>query len=176
VIYPRRGNRALEPIVLHGQDVVDLAGHVAKAVQDLREPGEVPRVKIDSAGLGAGVFDILVRSEELEAIAVNSGESAMDPEHFSNLRAQLCFGVKDWLKEGGSIPEDSKLLAELVAPMFSFDTRNRLKVEPKIEIKKRLGRSVARSCRRAGARDLQSADARARARSRADRSGIAVRE
>jgi phage terminase large subunit len=146
VIYPRRGNKAFVPIVLHGQDVVDVAGHVLKAVRELRRtPNEKPRVKIDTAGLGAGVFDILVRSEEIEAIPVNSGEAAVDAEHYANLRAQLSFGVRDWLREGGAIPDDSKLLAELVAPMFSFDTRNRLLVEKKVDVKKRIGRSPDRA-------------------------------
>jgi hypothetical protein len=67
------------------------------------------------------------------------------PDDFPLLRDQLWFGLTDWLKEGGALPEDNKLSAELVAPKYRFDAQRRRKVESKDEIKKRLKRSPDRA-------------------------------
>jgi hypothetical protein len=63
----------------------------------------------------------------------------------SLLRDQLWFGLQQWLKDGGTIPQDPKLEAELVAPTYAFDVRGRIKVEPKEKIKERLRRSPDRA-------------------------------
>ena len=109
--------------------------------------------------MGAAVFDalrlvVLVDpetgeeyrpSEEVEAIGINSAESSDSPEEYCNLRAQLHFGCRDWLKAGGTLPGDDRLQAELVAPVSSLDARNRLKVESKDDLRKRLKRSPDRA-------------------------------
>ena len=68
-------------------------------------------------------------------------------EEYSLLRDQTWFGLQKWLKDGGAIPADPKLEAELVAPTFAFDVRGRIKVEPKDHIKARLRRSPDRDGR-----------------------------
>ena len=50
--------------------------------------------------------------------------------------------MRDWLQDGGILPDDPALLADLSAPQFSFDAGNRLKLEPKDQIKKRMGKST----------------------------------
>lgn len=144
VIFPRRGNKALEPIVLHDLDAPDLAGQVLKVAMDLRLPDEKPLVKVDAIGVGAGVADILQRSDVVETIAVNVSESA-SAEGYHRLRDQLWGGVRDWLKAGGTIPNDQKLQGELLAPKYAFDAQGRLQVESKDQMKKRLGRSPDRA-------------------------------
>jgi hypothetical protein len=94
------------------------------------------------------VIDMIRADPELrswiKAIEVNSSETADDEEHFHNMRAQLAFGVADFFREGGTCPPDERLQGELVAPKYDFDSRGRRRVEPKEEIKKRLGRSPDR--------------------------------
>lgn len=142
VIYPRRGPKALEPIVVHGLDTVDVAGTALKVARDLRHPGERVKIKVDTIGVGAGVADILRTHADIDVIDINVSEASVDPEEYPNLRTQLWFGMGDWLKEGGAIPEsDAELRAELTAPRYSFDARGRRQVEPKENIKKRLKRS-----------------------------------
>jgi hypothetical protein len=94
-------------------------------------------VKVDVIGVGAGVFDLLKREKEVEAIAVNVGETA-PCETYVRVRDQIWYAVRDWLKDGGKFKSDSKLEAELVAPTFSFDARSRIKVESKDETKGKL--------------------------------------
>ncbi len=95
-------------------------------------------------GVGAGVSDFLRYNNQVECVAVNVATSAT-VEEYALLRDQLWFGLQKWLKDGGAIPADPKLEAELVAPIYAFDVRGRIKVEPKEKIKERLRRSPDRA-------------------------------
>lgn len=146
VIQPRRGTKALPPVTLQGMDTVQVAGKVRQVLRDLRRQGERPRINIDVIGVGAGVVDQLQNDEDLSAdvFGINVAESATS-DGYHLLRDQLWFGIADWLKEGGAIPEDPKLHSELVAPVYRFDVQGRRKVESKDDIKKRLKRSPDRA-------------------------------
>jgi phage terminase large subunit len=145
VIQPRRGNRALEPVVISSADNVDVAGRVLAVARTLREsPREVPSIKIDEIGNGSGVVDLLRRSKEVEVIGVNVAQESTTDDHH-RLRDQLWFALRDWLAAGGAIPDDARLASELVAPTYSFDARGRFQVQSKDEIKKVLRRSPDRA-------------------------------
>lgn len=145
VIAPRRGLKALPMITARSMDCIEVAGTVLEAVRRLRIGQERPVVKVDVIGVGAGVYDQLRRSREVIAVPVNVAEASQLPEEYANLRAQVGFAVRDWMREGGTIPNDSKLHQELIASRYSFDGRARLKIESKDDIKKRLGRSPDRA-------------------------------
>jgi len=144
VIFPVRGKKALSPIVLRGLDAVQVAGKVLEVARELAIPGELPLVKVDSIGVGSGVADFLRYRSQVECVGVNVANAATVKE-YALLRDQLWFGVQKWPKEGGAIPPDPKLEAELVAPTYAFDLRGRIKVEPKAKIKERLRRSPDRA-------------------------------
>lgn len=145
VIRPRRGLKALPPKILQGYDNVDVAGEVLKLARELRNgTSEKPLVKIDEIGNGSGVVDVLSRSEELEVRGVNVAENAT-AEGFHRMRDQLWFAIAAWLREGGAVEDDPRLLSELVAPTYGFDAQGRAQVESKDEIKQRLGRSPDRA-------------------------------
>ena len=61
------------------------------------------------------------------------------------MRTQLWFGINDWLKDGGVLPDDDKLIADVVSANYDFDARGRYRVEKKSEIKRRIGRSPDRA-------------------------------
>ncbi len=150
VIQPRRGRKALQPTALRSMDPVDVAGKVLEVVRQLRRLGERPRVKVDVIGIGAGVYAILARSNEVYAVAVNVAESATvkpgpDEPGYYRLRDQLWFGLAAWLKAGGGLPADPRLRAELVAPKYRFTPAGDYRVEGKDELKKRLKRSPDRA-------------------------------
>ena len=126
-------------------DTVEVAGEVLKCCRKIGIRGEAITIAIDDVGVGGGVTDALMHAEEptldLRILPVNAGVSPNDPEHYSNLRAELWFGLRDWLKDGGAIPDDPDLQGDLATPKYSTDPRGRARVEGKPEIKKRLGRS-----------------------------------
>jgi len=140
VIIARRGKLAFRPVVIHGQDTVQIAGQALKVARALSNGTERPKIKVDGIGVGAGVVDQLRQYPEIDVLDVNVAASATDDE-YANLRSQICFATDDWLKDGGAIPNDKGLKAELVAPTYKFDARGRQVVEPKDAMKQRLKRS-----------------------------------
>jgi phage terminase large subunit len=145
VIQPRRGLHAMPATVVQGMDLMQLAGKVRQTVDALLRPNETPKIKIDEIGVGGGLVDILRSQHPRWTIIGINVASRATSDGFAKLRDQLWFGCRDWLKEGGSIPDDPKLFSELVAPTYSFDAQGRHKVESKDEIKKRLKRSPDRA-------------------------------
>lgn len=138
------------------QDNVEVAGHVMDSVQKLRallaypvEAGPVA-VNIDDIGVGGGVTDHLRHSDRATALGItvnavnvsSAATSSATDDRYSNLRTQIWFALRDWLREGGQLPPNGKLEGELVAVRYSFDTQGRSRVEKKDEIKKRLQRST----------------------------------
>jgi len=85
-----------------------------------------------------------LRELGVPATGINVSTGANDKEHFVLRRDELWHGMLDWLKEGGKLPDDMELVADLVAPKFIGESANRLKVEPKADTKKRLKRSPDR--------------------------------
>lgn len=144
LIAPRRGHKAYPLQSFHKLDGPNLAGEVLKIAGTLRRDGEKPRVKIDVIGIGASCFDYLNRSADVEAVPVNSAGAAIENTKYTNIRAEMAFTVTRWLNEGGVLPLDEELAGDLCAQKYFYDTRNRLQIEPKDEIKKRLKRSPNR--------------------------------
>lgn len=149
-IKPVAGKLALPDITVHGFDTIQVAGAVKELLLDpeMRRPNGPARVKVDTIGYGAGVFDTLrswnddgLLGENVEIISVNVAERADDEDQYTNLRTQLWFGARQWLAEGGALDDDDRLAGDLVAPLYDFDARGRYRVEKKDQIKKRIGRS-----------------------------------
>lgn len=145
-IAPVRGELAYAIRRARNLDGPELAGLVLDTVRELRQPGERVRIKVDVIGLGASCYDALnpkhnpaVKALGLEVYPLASSTAATS-DGFANLRAQLCFALRDWLRDG-LLPGDGKLEAELVAVEYAFDARGRRTVTPKEELKLRLGRS-----------------------------------
>jgi len=131
-----RGKKAFAPIVLHSLDAVQVAGKVLEVARQFAIRGELPLIRVDVIGVGAGVADFLRYNNQVECVGVNVANAATI-EEYALLRDQLWFGLQKWLKDGGTIPSDPKLEAELMAPTYAFDVRGRIKVEPKEKIKER---------------------------------------
>lgn len=159
VLFFRRGDYAPhEPVVLPQGDSLEVAARGLVAISDRlndfeRKHRDRVRIKVDAIGYGAGVYDQLAASASAHGfvvIPVNTAERATTDYNgiqYANLRAQLWFAAALWLKNGGRLPSDGKLEAELVEPKYKFDEQGRIKVESKEELKKeeRIGRSPDRA-------------------------------
>jgi phage terminase large subunit len=144
VIQVVRGKVARMPVARGGLDGPQLAGLVREVVRAERRGDEPVTVNIDGIGVGASAYDALKDDADLTVNSINVSESATD-ELYALLRDQLWHAARDWLKDGGVLPDDGKLHGELVAPSYSFDARGRIKVEGKDSIKKKLRRSPDRA-------------------------------
>lgn len=148
VLAPRRGRWLYPMIPVAKGDGPDTAARAMRALDSaglLRLPQEYPLFVVDANGVGASVFDALVRREDCEVVGVNTAVAASDSANYINLRAELHFAFERWLKDGGALPDDARLQSELVAPRYRVDGKNRVQVESKDDLRKRLRRSPDRA-------------------------------
>ena len=93
---------------------------------------------VDETGIGGPIVDRL-RQLGYPVFGVNFGGSADDDKHYYNKTAEMGFRCRQWLIEGGAIPDEPQLERELTVREFWHDDKDRLVVEKKKDLKKRLG-------------------------------------
>ncbi len=113
-----------------GQDDLTIAGLVAQHAKEQK-----PDTIFVDQGAGSGVLSAL-RSLGYTPIAVPFGASSGDPR-FLNKRAEIWGAIKDWLKEGGAIPNNSDLVDDLAGPTYFYNLRGKLQIESKEDMKNR---------------------------------------
>lgn len=121
---------------------------VALAMEAARETGATS-IKVDAIGIGWGIVAMLREAIDRAGVgpvvhAVNVGTSALDPERFRLLRDQIWWDLGRELSQDGGwdLSElDDMTTAQLIAPQYKHDASGRVKIEPKDDTKKRLGRS-----------------------------------
>lgn len=139
VIYMRQGlmSKMLAKFVKLEDDVT-FAGHIAKFEDEYKADA----VFVDM-GYGTGVVSIgksLGRNWQLVPFA-----SASNDHGYLNKRAEIWGLTKQWLKEGGCIPDDNQLCQELAAPEYFIKLDGKIQLEKKEDIKKRIGFSTNRA-------------------------------
>lgn len=114
-------------------------------------------VSIDTIGEGAGVYSRCIELDEKEYIISckyseaakgRNGKPLTDVTgqyQFVNMRAYLFWAVRDWLNPrsdtGAMLPPDTQFDEEATEIKWSFRSDGRIFIEPKEDIKERLGRS-----------------------------------
>jgi len=129
-IMKRQGLAALTPIVYDDIDNMTLAGRVAQEINSWKPDS----VFID-AGRGEGVIDRL-RQLGYPVVEVNFGGKPTNPR-YSNKRSEMWDGVRQWIQDGGSLPNITDLKTDLCTPTYSFDSANRMLLESKDKIRDR---------------------------------------
>ena len=129
----RQGRVCLRQEVFGKLDVVDVAGRAKDVWREMM--GEVAQIAVDTVGLGAGVADILRRDFGDMVMDVNSGIRLADGQHY-NLRARMWRDMREWLKAGASIPNDSELVTDLTALQYGY-RGGELLLESKDDARKR---------------------------------------
>lgn len=135
VILARQGGVILEKRVYREIDTMKTASLVGETINSM----EPRAVFVDVVGIGAGVVDRLRQLGYSDrVVAVNAGESPLDNEHYVNKRAEMWDSMRTWLREIGCLdPDDRDLAAELMAPEYGYDARERIQLERKEDMKKR---------------------------------------
>lgn len=133
VITFRKGRVVYPQIVFGKVDIVDVAGRVKDAINAWGEyPGQIA---VDTIGVGAGVADMLRREFKRIVVDVNSSVRLSDGQNY-NFRARMWRDMRDYLKNGASIPNDPELGTELSALQYEFRA-GELLIESKEDAKKR---------------------------------------
>lgn len=136
----RRGRFCSEFTSFSGLDNVAVANQATHYIRNFKPA----RVFVDAGGVGGGVVDILHdRGFKKIVRAVMFGSRALNDDRYHNRRAEMWDELRQWLntEQTVKIPDDEKLCAELCAVDKKYDSRGRLQLEEKDEVKKRLGRS-----------------------------------
>lgn len=113
---------------------------------------------IDTIGEGAGVYsrcvEVCEEEKKLNEEAIISCKYSEKAElhdrtgeyEFANMRAYLFWAVRDWLDpDSGNdacLPPDDELMEEATEIKWSFLSNGKIIIEPKEDIKERLGRST----------------------------------
>lgn len=116
------------------EDTMETTGRVATTIR-AEQPSAV---KVDSDGLGAGVTDRL-RELGFEVIEIHGGSAAMEPERFANARAEWYWGLRERFVSGDIDVEadDDDLANQLASLKYKVDSRGRIQIESKDEMKRR---------------------------------------
>lgn len=131
-----------------------IAGRIKSVLDGHRDSSAM----IDTIGEGAGVYSRLEEQGYKDrAISCKYSEKAVDKTGkdlkdytdqytFANMRAYLFWAVRDWLdpkfNSKAMLPPGDSLIEEVSEIKWKFRSDGRIIIEPKEDIKKRLGRSI----------------------------------
>ena len=133
VILRRQGQRVEEIRTFNGLDTMQLAGWVAAAIRECQPL----RTCVDEVGVGAGVVDRL-REQGYGVRGINVAQAARQKEIFANLRAEGYWRLRELFAAGEiAIPPDQQLVGELVSLRYQHDSRGRVLLERKEDMRKR---------------------------------------
>lgn len=136
IFFPRQGLQAFRPSVYRNLRSNIIAGHLSRKEDTWQADGVI----VDgTGGWGAGVIDAGETLGRTWLDCQFAGE-AFEKERFYNKRAEIWWSLAEWVKTGGAIPRIPELIQELTAPTYTFKG-NRILIEPKESIKKRIGKS-----------------------------------
>lgn len=153
VMCARRGVKQLVLREFRGLDEESILAHLVALLKDMRLPRETPVVVYDREGEIGHKVHVLLKAYvddkrhrgEFELVAVRASDRAFRQAHiYDRVRDELTANLEGWIRDGGAILEDAKLSAELHQMEWKPDHRGRLKVTPKVDIRKALGRSPDR--------------------------------
>lgn len=126
-----------------GLDLMQSTGRVLHEYEETSPDKRPVEILVDSIGLGSGIVDRL-RELKLPVRGINVSESPALGDKYLNLRSELWYKAKTWLERRDcAIPKDERLISQLATVRYSFTSNNKVKVEGKDSIRKRLrGRST----------------------------------
>lgn len=140
----RRRGLKVYPIELapSSLDGPELAGKI----QLIASESNVERVFIDNTGgYGSSSLDALKRANSrIDVTGVIYNARAQQNKIYFNKRTEMWVRMRDWIRNGGCLPNDPYLLEEISAPKVYFHG-GVLRLEEKDQIKTRIGRSPDRA-------------------------------
>lgn len=152
------GSRVLEIERTTGNDLMTVVGLVVNFVRTLKETYKLPvvAIKVDTIGVGAGVYDRLVELDledlELPVIGVNNAEtkSVVENERYLNVRAEMAWAFRNKMQTGqiglAALNVSDNDIREYVrgdiqAMRFKISSSGKIQIVDKDELKQILGRS-----------------------------------
>lgn len=142
VIQFRKGNdaRSYKKYMFPGALIADTTRFISKIV-DVCNELHPEIINVDNGAMGGPVKDRLCELG-FKAYDVGFGNRAIRTGKYANKSAEMWYNMKVWLLSGGCIkPNDYELREELTSREFTHDNKDRILLEKKDLMKKRMGRS-----------------------------------
>lgn len=156
VLRERVGQKVGREKTWQESDPMKLVGEIALLLNEW----EIDRVVVDSIGIGWGIVGRLRELSSLHnptewdtthrahVVAFNAAKASTQPDQFINKRAEMHWNGRELCRTERWDLEfvDDDTIAELTEAHYEIlDSRGKIKIEAKAEIKKRLGRSPDRA-------------------------------
>ena len=139
----RAGDVLLDATQFWTADEMQVVGRVVQYADAmaLKINRPVSGIYVDTIGIGAGVHDRL-REIGRPVVAVNVGWAAMKRQKpgqplCNRLRDSLWWECRDWIRDGGCIPDNDVLIAELTSPKYGVNSSGKIVIEGKDDMSKR---------------------------------------
>lgn len=116
-------------------DSMQLVGYIKQYIEKLQ-----PKyVCIDAGGGGVGIYDRLVELGYKEImVLVNFASKATDTRKYLNKRAEMWGLLQDFLQEGNHIINDNRLLQQISAVEYFYNSKGQIQLEAKENVRKTL--------------------------------------
>jgi hypothetical protein len=139
IILARTDKGLIDIQSFRGADLMSTTGQVVKLIKAGKVLPE--NIFVDDAGLGGGVTDRL-HEQGYQVKAVNFASRANESDRFTNSRAESHWALRDLFEDGFKLPTSrTGLWDELTELHVQYDSKGRIKAEPKADLKERIGRS-----------------------------------
>jgi hypothetical protein len=132
--------RSLRPIKVKGEftrDPAVMTGKLSDVLTATYNGQKIAMLFADSAGIAGPVVARLRALGHKNIMEVNFGQDAID-SHYAYRRDEMWGKMKHWLIDGGAIDKDPGLAADLAKPMLVSDLKQRVKLESKELMMRRL--------------------------------------
>lgn len=139
----RQGKKAQFLQQLKKADSMQLAGEITRLIDELK----IDQCFIDTTGgTGSGAYDRACQLGYGSKITEVNFAKKASGKLYANKRAEMYGLAREWMKDGGSLySTDENLNAqvryELSSVYYSYDKNNKILLESKEEVKKRIGKS-----------------------------------
>jgi len=147
----RRGKKVLELVTKRGLTEEGHLVWIVGMLTRLRQPREIPVVVVDREGGIGSKLAVLLRSyadehkTSLVLVSVRASDRAVrQPVVYDRMRDELAANLEAWFRDGGAIPEDTRLEGELHELEWEPQANGRVKITRKTQLRKALGRSPDR--------------------------------
>lgn len=131
VVMLRAGGYVRVVETLRGRALTETAGVVIRLWQRFGCP-----IAVDDTGVGGGLTDML-REQGLPVTGVIAAAQATDPAHFANQRAESFWMLRRWLEAGALALPDDELAGQLARLRYKLDSRGRILIESKQDMRAR---------------------------------------
>ena len=136
--------KSIPPIKIKGEftrDPAVMTGRIMDILSRTYNGQKIQKLFFDSAGIASQVYSriqAIPAFRELVTLVNFGADSPMEPQFFAYWRDYMWGKMKQWLIDGGAIDTDPGLEADLSKPILVSDQKQRVKLEPKDAMKKRL--------------------------------------